>query len=56
MSQSCQCLRQEELVFALVLLLSFSKNNRDLLVDNWTLERPLLSIPFKLLLLLLKEP
>lgn len=55
-SQSCQPLQQEELVFAFLLLLSFSKNKHDLLVDNWTLEHPLLSIPFKLLLLLLKKP
>lgn len=43
-------------MFAFLLLLSFSKNKHDLLVDNWTLEHPLLSIPFKLLLLLLKKP
>lgn len=46
-------LQQEELVFTFLLRLSFSaENQHDLLVDNWTLEHPLLSIPFKLLLLL----
>lgn len=46
-------LQQEELVLTFLLRLSFSaENQHDLLVDNWTLEHPLLSIPFKLLLLL----
>lgn len=46
-------LQQEELVFTFLPLLNFSaENKRDLLVDNWILEHPLLSIPLKLLLLL----
>lgn len=40
-------------MFTFLQLVRFSaKNKRGLLVDNWTLERRLLSNPFKLLLLL----
>lgn len=40
-------------MFMFLQLLSISAENKhDLLVDNWTLEHPLLSTPSKLLLLL----